>query len=153
MLSSEPFRRCRDEAAAVVRDPVALRDLAHRVQRTIGHPGPLDTVVAQVLACEQFLLHEADALSEGEWVWAVEGDVEIDARGYVPHPSPPEHGEADLSAATRSRRRLLVATLLYLVLVDDLRPDALPGGYVDDALLIAWVSGVASHELAPHLDV
>ncbi len=152
VLTSEAFRTCREQARAVVADPVALRDLAYRVRHTVGRPGPLDTVVAQVLACEQFLLHEADALSAGEWVWAVEGDVDIDGSGPLPQPDPPDEDTGQRSAGARSRRRLIVATLLYLVLVDDMRPDPLPGGYVDDALLIAWVAGVASQELGPHLE-
>jgi len=134
-----------------VQDPVALRSLAHKVRRTIGQPGPLDAVVAQVLAGEQFLLHVADELSKGEWVWAVEGDAELGRTGHLPEPDPPPD-EAGQSPAVRARRRLLVAALLYLVLVDDLRPDDLAGGYVDDALLIAWVSGVAARELSPFLN-
>lgn len=150
VLASRAFARCRQEAAQLVKDPEALRDLARRVRHTIGHPGPLDTVVAQVLAGEQFLLHRADALSEGAWLWAVEGDLELDASGHLvdPDPMPDQSGQ---SVAVRSRQRLLVATLLYLVLANDLRPDPLSGGYVDDALLIAWVSGVAARELSPYL--
>ncbi len=151
VLNSPAFSRCRREAEHVVQDPVALRDLAHKVRLTIGRAGPLDAVVAQVLAGEQFLLHVADELSKGEWVWALEGDAELGETGHLPEPDPPPDG-AGQSPAVRARRRLLVASLLYLVLVEDLRPDDLPGGFVDDALLITWVSGVAARELSPYLN-
>jgi hypothetical protein len=150
VLNSAAFSRCRLEAEQVVQDPEALRDLAHRVRLTIGRPGPLEAVVAQVLACEQFLLHLANELSTGVWLWAVEGDTELDETGHLPEPDPLPDA-AGQSPAVRARRRLLVATLLYLVLVDDLRPDDLTGGFVDDALLVSWVTGVAARELSPFL--
>ena len=151
VLRSRSFLACRRTAEAVVQDPTGLRALARQVKGTIGQPGPLDAVIPQVLACEQFLLHRADELSRAAWVWAMEGDAELDHLGHLPSPDalPDEAGESE---AVRSRRRLLVASLLYLVTVDDVVPDAGAGGYVDDALLIAWVAGVAARELSPFLD-
>jgi len=34
---------------------------------------------------------------------------------------------------------------------EDLVPDFKAGGYIDDVALLAWVCGVATNELTPHL--
>lgn len=52
-----------------------------------------------------------------------------------------------LSITGKARLRLAIAALHYLVDGNDVIPDALPGGFNDDLVVISWASRMARAEL------
>jgi hypothetical protein len=139
VLRSNAFLHSRERSAVIVDRPEDLRALADAVE-TLNHARPpLAAVADRVVAAVRFLRDRADRLDEA---------------------AEPTQGGADLaeapssgapSAGVATRERLLVAGLHYLVTPVDLVPDFQAGGYTDDVFLLAWVFGVASHELTPYL--
>jgi len=139
VLHSSAFSHSREHAAAIAEDPDELRALADSVEKLDYHDPPLAVVADRVGAAVRLLRTRATELDATDPV----GD-----RGV--HASQPLTGRSS-GAGVATRERLLVASLHYLVTRVDLVPDFRPGGYIDDVVLLAWVSGVATSELTPYL--
>jgi uncharacterized membrane protein YkvA (DUF1232 family) len=127
VLRSPAFLHSRERSAAIVDDADALRALADLVESLDHANAPLAVVADRVVAAVRFLRARAKDLDAGV------------ATDRTP------------SAGVVTRERLLVASLHYLVTPVDLVPDFQAGGYIDDVVLLAWVFGVATNELTPHL--
>jgi hypothetical protein len=100
---------------------------------------PLSAVADRVAAAVRLLRARADLLDDA-----------AEPTHNSPEMAEPKNS-GDPSAGVATRERLLVAGLHYLVTPVDLVPDFRPGGYIDDVILLAWVFGVATHELTPYL--
>ena len=119
--------------------PDKLRALADSVE-TLDHlSAPLAVIADRLIAAVSFLRARAEDLEIPESASDTGSRVVEPLAGQSP------------SAGVAARERLLVASLDYLVTPDDLVPDFQPGGYIDDVVLLAWVFGVATSELAPYL--
>lgn len=140
VLRSSAFLHSRARAAAILESPSELRSLADLVQALDYTDAPLSTVADRVAAGVRFLRSTADRHETDP-----EGGPRTDTVG-----KPPE--ERSPTASIAARERLVVASLHYLITPDDVVPDFRAGGYVDDVLLLTWVSGVAVNELARFLD-
>ncbi len=139
VLRSRAFLHSRERSAAIAEDPDKLRALADSVA-TLDHLNPPLAVIAdRLVAADRFLRARAMDLETKDSASA-NGSKAVDLlTGRSP------------SAGVATRERLLVASLDYLVTPDDLVPDFRPGGYIDDVVLLAWVFGVTTSELAPYL--
>lgn len=126
-LRSPAFLRSRAEADRLVEDPVALRELAASVEAIDLGDSSLELIADRLGAAVAFTRALADSHGGG-----------LDSTG----------GSASVSAGEVARHRLLVAALHYLVTPVDLIPDFKAGGYVDDAVLLSCVFGMASADLA-----
>ena len=140
IVRSHAFLRSRERSATIIDDPEELGALADLVEALDQASGPLAVVADRVAAAVRFLRDRADRLDH-----EVASTPDRSAGGEHEHSDAP-------SAGVATRERLLVASLDYLVTPDDLVPDFRAGGYLDDVLLLAWVFGVATHELTPYLD-
>ena len=139
VLRSPAFLHSREISADVAEDPDKLRALADSVEVLDRRNPPLAVVGDRVAAAVRFLRARAKDL-EAEGSASRTGSRAAEAlTGHSP------------SAGVAARERLLVASLHYLVTPVDLVPDFRPSGYIDDVLLLAWVFGVATTELAPYL--
>ena len=139
VLRSPAFLHSRELSADIAEDPDKLRALADSVE-VLDHRNPSLAVIAdRVAAAVRFLRARA---------------TDLEAKGSTSH-SGSKTAEAltghSPSAGVAARERLLISSLHYLVTPVDLVPDFRPGGYIDDVLLLAWVFGVATGELAPYL--
>ena len=139
ILRSHAFLRSRERSATIIESSDELRALADLVDVLDQPSAPLAAVADRVAAAVRFCRARADRLDDA---------------AAPTHNSPdltePEDSGAP-SAGVATRERLLVASLHYLVTPVDLVPDFQAGGYIDDVLLLAWVFGVATNELAPYL--
>ncbi|MBA2697419.1 MAG: DUF1232 domain-containing protein [Nocardioidaceae bacterium] len=124
---SPAFLRSRAEAEQLVHDASALRQLADRVDAIDVRGSSLELVNDRLSAAVALTRTLADQLDAG----TVGGEESLAMTG-----------------ADAARQRLLIAGLHYLVTPDDLIPDFKAGGYVDDAVLLSCVFGMASVELA-----
>lgn len=140
-LNSPAFINSRERAGELIADSAALRGLADRVEAMDHTNAPLCTVADRVASAVTFLRAKADRLDAASSPTAESGT-----------PRSRSDAVATPDAATAARERLLVAALHYLITPVDLVPDFHAGGYVDDALLLSWVFGVAHHQLEPYLD-
>lgn len=125
---SSAFLRSRAEADRLVRDPVALRRLADRVDAIDVSDSSLELIADRLGAAVAFTRALAESLER--------------------EPSDGTLGRACVSAGEAARHRLLLAGLHYLITPVDLIPDFKVGGYVDDAVLLSCVFGMASTDLA-----
>ncbi len=132
MYRSAAFRRSRAEAEILVQDPSALRRLADDVDGIDVRGQPLELVADGIAAAVAFTRDLADRL-------------EADRTAA-------EAAAATLTGGDLARHRLLVAGLHYLITPVDVIPDFKPGGYVDDAVLLSLVFGMASDDLASFPD-
>jgi uncharacterized membrane protein YkvA (DUF1232 family) len=142
VLRSNAFLHSRERSAVVVDSPEDLRALADAVETLDHDSAPLAAVADRIVAAVRFLRDRADRLEQA-------GRAERRTRGSAEVAGEPSSGAPSAGVATRER--LLVAGLHYLVTPVDLVPDFQAGGYTDDVFLLAWVFGVASHELTPYL--
>ncbi|MBA3525209.1 MAG: DUF1232 domain-containing protein [Geodermatophilaceae bacterium] len=140
VLRSSAFLHSRERSAAIMESPSELRSLANLVEALDYTDAPLSTVADRVVAGVRFLRSTADR-RETDPVSGPRTD---------PVRTPPD-GRSP-TASTAARERLVVASLHYLITPDDVVPDFRAGGYVDDVLLLTWVSGAAVNELAQYLD-
>ena len=139
VLRSPAFLHSRELSGEIAERPDKLRALADSVEMLDRGKPPLQVVGDRVAAAVGFLrAHAKDLEAKGS-----AGDSGSTAAEELGEPSP--------SAGVAARERLLVGSLRYLVTPVDLVPDFRPGGYIDDVLLLAWVFGVATSELAPYL--
>ncbi len=139
VLRSPAFLHSRERSAAIAENPDKLRALADSVE-TLDHlNAPLAVIADRLVAAVRFLHARAKDLETADSA----SDSGLAAVELPPGRSP--------SAGVATRERLLVASLDYLVTPVDLVPDFRPGGYIDDVVLLAWVFGVATNELAPYL--
>lgn len=121
LLASAPFQRSLRVAARVADDAEALSRLLEDVAAHEFGIGQLPDARGGIdidIACAVVEAHIA-ALTSGE----VTGPV------------------AD------ARCRLVIAALHYLVDTDDVIPDALPDGHVDDVVVMRWATRVARGEI------
>lgn len=139
VLRSHAFLHSRERSAAIVESSDELRALADLVETLDHASAPLAAVADRVAAAVRFLRARADRLD------GVAAPTDGSPGVAGPNDDDPP------SAGVATRERLLVAGLHYLVTPVDLVPDFRPGGYVDDVFLLAWVFGVAVHELSPYL--
>ena len=139
VLRSPAFLHSRELSADIAEDTDRLRELADTVESLDHREPPLAAVSDRVAAAVRFLRARAEDL---------EAEGPAGHRGSTAGQASNEHAP---SAGVAARERLLVASLHYLVTPVDLVPDFRPGGYIDDVLLLTWVFGVASNELAPYL--
>ena len=139
VLRSHAFLHSRELSADIAENPNKLRALADSVETLDQRNPPLAVSADRVAAAVRFLRARAKEL-EGE-----RGSSHNGSKAAQP---PTGHAP---SAGVAARERLVVASLLYLVTPVDLVPDFQSGGYIDDVLLLAWVFGVATSELAPYL--
>jgi hypothetical protein len=139
VLRSPAFLHSREVSHEIAEHPDKLRALADSVAMLDHGDPPLAVVADRVAAAVRFLRARAEYLE-------LEGSASHSGSQAAERLSghPP-------SAGVAARERLLIAGLHYLVTPVDVVPDFRPGGYVDDVLLLAWVFGVASSELAPYL--
>ena len=139
VVRSSAFLHSRERSAAIAEDPDRLRGLADSVE-TLDHlSAPLAVIADRLVAAVRFLRARATELETAD-SWSESGSTPGELlAGRSP------------TAGVVTRERLLVASLDYLVTPDDLVPDFKPGGYIDDVVLLAWVFGVATTELAPYL--
>lgn len=121
LLSSAPFQRCRHEAARTANDPEALSTL-------------LDQVAAHEFGIGQ--LPDAGGGIDVDIACAVVDAHLADLRG----------GDG-ASAIADGRCRLVIAALLYLVDKDDVIPDDLPNGHIDDVVIMRWATKIAQGEI------
>ena len=151
VLRSSAFLHSRERSAVIAEDPVELRRLADAVEALDHGSPPLAVVADQVVAAVRFLRALADRLD------AAVGPGPADP---VPTEAGAESGSEAGSGAgpgrtstagVLTRERLVVASLHYLVTPVDLVPDFRAGGYIDDVVLLSWVFGVATNELAPYV--
>lgn len=126
VLRSPSFSDSRACATEIIDDAVSLRELADVVEIIDNSDAPLSAIADRVAAAVGLLRARADLLDSGTAAPIVAGDA--------------------------VRERLVVAALHYLVTPVDLVPDFKVGGYVDDVMLLGWVSGVAARELEPYLE-
>ena len=140
VLRSPAFFHSREAAASIIESPAELHSLAAQVEALDCNAAPLCTIADRVAAAVRFLRATADRLGSGSAGTPDAG------------PGEPLAGRAGSTAGDAARERLVVASLHYLITPDDLVPDFRPGGYLDDVLLLSWVFGAASIELAPHQD-
>ena len=139
VLRSPAFLHSREHSAVIAENPDELRALADLVE-TLDHANaPLAVVADRVVAAVRFLRARADRL-----------DATADPNHSSADGAEPRTGDTP-SAGVAARERLLIASLHYLVTPVDLFPDFRAGGYIDDVVLLAWVFGVATIELAPYL--
>ncbi len=138
ILRSPAFLHSRERSTVIVEDPAELRALADSVEALDHTEAPLALVADRVVAAVRFVRARASRLD------AVAAGVDDSL--------PAAQSEAGLTpdAGVATRERLLVAGLHYLVTPVDLVPDFLPGGSIDDVVLLSWVFGVATSELAPY---
>lgn len=128
ILTSAAFRRARRRASTLV---ASSRDL-------VG----LLTQVEQKRARYACLCEGPRALDLDILCAVVEACID-DARCAGAH----EPDADSTSIAGRARLRLVVATLVYLVDVEDLIPDDQAKGLTDDVILLRWASSMARAEL------
>ncbi len=139
VLRSHAFLHSRELSADIAEDPDKLRMLADSVELLDHRNPPLAVLADRVAAAVRFLRARAQVL-ETEGCASRSGSTAGEATtGHSP------------TAGVAARERLLIASLHYLVTPVDLVPDFRPGGYIDDVLLLAWVFGVATTEMAPYL--
>ena len=139
ILRSHTFLRSRERSVNIVESSEELRALADLVDTLDQASGPLAAVADRVAAAVRFLRDRANRLDDA-------AALTHNSR----HVAKPKNSDAP-SAGVATRERLLVASLYYLVTPDDLVPDFRAGGYIDDVILLAWVFGVATNELARYL--
>ncbi|WP_446666126.1 DUF1232 domain-containing protein [Flexivirga sp. B27] len=120
LLSSASFRRCRQQAARTANDPQSLAAL-------------LDQVAAHEFGIGQLP-------DSGGGV-----DIDIACAVVDAHLADLRSGDGT-GALADARCRLVVAALLYLVDRDDVIPDHLPDGHVDDVVIMRWATRVARGE-------
>lgn len=121
LLLSMPFQRCRHVAARTVNDHTALAGLLEKVAAHEFGIGQLPDAQGGIdidIACAVVEAH-IDDLASGDAT-----DVVADARC-----------------------RLVVAALHYLVDMNDVIPDNLPSGHVDDVAVMRWATRVARGEV------
>lgn len=121
LLTSLPFQRCRHEAARTANDPMALSDLLEKVGAHEFGIGQLPDAKGGIdvdIACAVVDAHIADLTS---------GDT--------------------INPVADARCRLVVAALHYLVDMNDVIPDNLPNGHVDDVAVLRWATRVARGEV------
>ena len=139
VLRSPAFLHSREFSADIVGNADKLGALADSVEMLDHRNPPLAVIADRVAAAVRFLRARAN---------------DLEAKGSASH-SGSKAAEAltglSPSAGVAAREQLLIASLHYLVTPVDLVPDFRPGGYIDDVLLLAWVFGVATRELAPYL--
>ena len=141
ILRSHAFLNSRECSATIVESSRELRELADLVEALDHASAPLAAVADRVAAAVRFLRARADRLD----------DATAPTRDSPDSPLMADTGRVPASAGVATRERLLVAGLHYLVTPVDLVPDFKAGGYIDDGFLLAWVFGVATHELTPYL--
>ncbi|TWP37898.1 DUF1232 domain-containing protein [Leekyejoonella antrihumi] len=127
LLASPAFRRSQLAAAAIAEDPRALQKLLHQVETHAFGVGRLKDTSSGVdvdIACAVVEAH-IEELLEGAG-----------------------SGPADRSCDEDAHHRLVVAALHYLVMDDDVIPDAGPLGHLDDVAILRWVTGVARANLS-----
>jgi hypothetical protein len=139
VLRSPAFLHSRERSAAIAENPCELRALADSVETLDHTKAPLAVVADQVLAAVRFMRARATRLDAVAALTHSGSDMTEPTPGRTP------------SVGVVTRERLLIASLHYLVTRVDLVPDFQAGGYVDDVVLLAWVSGLASNELSPYL--
>ena len=116
LLTSPPFRRCRDEAELLEADQPAVRRL---LQEAAGHAFSAGTLLEAGVGAEFARVCDA-----------VEAHLAKDpARAPAPE---------------RARFRLLVSALLYVVNDDDVIPDHWPDGHLDDIAVVRWADRLVS---------
>lgn len=140
VLRSPAFLHSRERSAGIAEDPDKLRALADSVERLDQRNPPLCVIADRVAAAVRFLHARAEHLEAGGSA-DQSGSKAAEALA----------GHATSGAGVAARERLLIASLDYLMTPVDLVPDFRPGGYIDDVLLLAWVFGVATSELAPYV--
>ncbi|GGB26885.1 hypothetical protein GCM10011492_16460 [Flexivirga endophytica] len=120
LLASAPFQRCRHEAARTANDPTALTSLLDRV------------------AAHEFGIGQLPD---------TRGGIDIDIACAVVDAHIAELNAGDgTSAIADARCRLVIAALHYLVDKNDVIPDDLPEGHVDDVAVLRWATHVARGE-------
>jgi hypothetical protein len=139
VLRSHAFLHSRELSADTAENPDKLRALADSVEMLDHRNPPLAVLADRVAAAVRFLRARAEDL-----------EAKGSARRSGSTAAEPLPGRS-ASAGVAARERLLIASLHYLVTPVDLVPDFRPGGYIDDVLLLAWVFGVGTSELAPYL--
>jgi uncharacterized membrane protein YkvA (DUF1232 family) len=139
VLQSAAFLHSRERAGAIIDDPAALRELANAVE-TLDHANQaLFAIWDRVAAAVRLVRARADR---------VESDNEENSASRL---AAGRNDEQPAGPGSAARERLIVAALHYLITPVDLIPDFRAGGYLDDALLLSWVFGVADKELKPLL--
>lgn len=121
LLTSLPFQRCRHEAARTANDPTALSDLLEKV------------------AAHEFGIGQLPDAKGGI-------DIEIACAVVDAHIAALTNGETT-NPVDEARCRLVVAALHYLVDMNDVIPDNLPDGHVDDVAVLRWATRVARGEV------
>lgn len=142
ILRSHAFGHARERAGSIIESPAELRALADLVETLDRENAPLSAIADRVSSAVRLLRATAERL---------DGEMAGDGSEAVPLRASPGEPTAPLTGGTAARERLVIASLHYLVTPDDLVHDFRPGGYLDDVLLLTWVFGAASKELAPHL--
>lgn len=121
LLASPPFQRCRHEAARIANDPAELSRL-------------LDQVAAHEFGIGR--LPDAG------------GGIDIDIACSVVDAHIAElTGGGSTSPVADARCRLVIAALHYLVDRNDVIPDQLLEGHVDDVAVLRWATRIARGEL------
>jgi hypothetical protein len=115
LLTSMPFRRCRDEAERLETDPTAVQRL-------------LDDVETHAFA--------AGTLADAGGAADLRGICEA-VREHL------AAGPAKAAAGARARYRLMLSALLYVVADVDVIPDSWPDGHVDDLAVVRWANRLA----------
>ena len=121
LLMSMPFQRCRHEAARTANDPAALSSLLQKVavhEFGIGQLPDTQGGIDIDIACAVVDAHIADLTGGGT-----------------------------TNPVADARCRLVVAALHYLVDMNDVIPDNLPSGHVDDVAVMRWATRVARGEV------
>lgn len=121
LLSSAAFRRCRHRATHAANDPEALSALLDQV------------------AAHEFGIGRLPDVGGGI-------DIDIACAVVDAHLAELRSGDAP-SAIADARCRLVVAALFYLVDTDDVIPDDLPEGHIDDVVVLRWATRIARGEI------
>ncbi|HWC24861.1 MAG TPA: DUF1232 domain-containing protein [Flexivirga sp.] len=121
LLTSLPFQRCRREAARAANDPAALTQLLERV------------------AAHEFGIGQLPDARGGI-------DIDIACAVVDAHIDDLTSGDTTNPVAD-ARCRLVIAALLYLVDMNDVIPDNLPTGHVDDVAVMRWATRIARGEV------
>jgi len=121
LLASAPFQRSRHAAARVANDAEALSRLLEDVSAHEFGIGQLPDVGGGI-------------------------DIDIACAVVEAHIDALTHDESSNPVAD-ARCRLVIAALHYLIDTDDVIPDALPDGHVDDVVIMRWAARVARGEV------
>lgn len=123
LLASASFQRSRRAAARIADDASALVELLGQV------------------AAHEFGIGQLPDISGGI-------DIDIACAVVEAHIDELASGTADDGTAIADARcRLVIAALHYLVDTEDVIPDRLPSGHIDDVVVMRWATRVARGEV------